>query len=148
MPLSELIMIIMGLMTLSMLAAGIARNIPIPYTFFLVMLGVILGSLAREIHQFEMLLEFQLTPEIVLFIFLPALIFKSAFNLDARQLVKDFAPVLTLAVPALLISTMILGTGLWLLLKMDFLLALLFGALISATDPVAVIALFKELGVP
>ena len=148
MPLSEVILIIMGLLTVAMIAAGMCRNVPIPYTVILVILGIALGNLARSQHEFEILLEFQLTPELVLFLFLPALIFESAFNLDARQLIKDLAPVLVLAIPALLISTAIIGVGLWLALDIELLLALLFGALISATDPVAVIALFKELGAP
>lgn len=148
MPVSELVLITMALLTLAMLAAGISRSLPIPYTVFLVILGVILGAIARHWEPLSLLLDFQLTPDTVLFLFLPALIFESAFNLDGRQLLKDLAPVLTLAIPALLISTAIIGTGLWLILDLDFLLALLFGALISATDPVAVIALFKELGAP
>jgi len=148
MPLSETILIATALLTLAMLAAGLCRTLPIPYTVFLVVIGVILGSLAREWPRFRWLLEFQLTPELVLFLFLPALIFESAFNLDARQLVKDLAPVLALAVPAVLVSTLIIGAGLWASLHLSLLLALVFGALISATDPVAVIALFKELGAP
>ena len=83
-----------------------------------------------------------------MFLFLPALIFESASNLDARQLLKDLGPVLSLAIPALLISTAIVGVGLWWLIDLDIFLALLFGALISATDPVAVVSLFKELGAP
>jgi monovalent cation:H+ antiporter, CPA1 family len=148
MPLSEVVLVVMGLLTVAMLAAGLCRNLPIPYTVFLVIIGMVLGGMARQIPEMELLLEFQLTPEIVLFIFLPALIFESAFNLNARQLLKDLAPVLTLAIPALLISTAIIGVSLWLVLGIDLMIALLFGALISATDPVAVIALFKELGAP
>jgi monovalent cation:H+ antiporter, CPA1 family len=148
MPLSEVVLIVMGLLTVAMLAAGLCRNLPIPYTVFLVIIGMVLGGAARQIPEMEVLLEFQLTPDIVLFLFLPALIFESAFNLNARQLLKDLVPVLTLAVPALLISTAIIGAGLWLILGIDLMIALLFGALISATDPVAVIALFKELGAP
>lgn len=148
MPLSEAILIVMGLLTVAMLAAGICHNLPIPYTVFLVVLGIVLGSFARNETSMSMLLDFQLTPNIVLFLFLPALIFESAFNLNARQLVKDLLPVLILAVPALLISTAFVGIGLWFFLEIDLIVALLFGALISATDPVAVISLFKELGAP
>lgn len=148
MPLSEVILIVVGLLTVAMLAAGICRNIPVPYTVFLVILGILLGSAARNLPELEFLLEFRLTRDVVLFLFLPALIFESAINLDARQLVKDLAPVLVLAVPALLISTLFIGVGLWLVLNIQLMLALMFGALISATDPVAVIALFKELGAP
>ncbi len=148
MPLSEIILVVMGLLTVAMFAAAICRNIPIPYTVFLVILGIILGSLARYNPHFELLLYFQLTPDLVLFLFLPALIFESAIKLDARLLMKDIAPVLVLAIPAMLMSAAIIGLGLWLIQDFNILYALLFGALISATDPVAVIALFKELGAP
>ncbi len=148
MPLSEVILVVMGLLTVAMIAAAICKNIPVPYTVFLVILGIILGSIARHNHEFELLLEFQLTPDLVLFLFLPALIFESALNLDARLLMKDIAPVLVLAIPAMLISAGIIGIGLWMIQDFNVFHALLFGALISATDPVAVIALFKELGAP
>jgi CPA1 family monovalent cation:H+ antiporter len=147
-PLSEAILIIMGLLTVAMLAAGVCRNLPIPYTVFLVIIGIVLGTLARNEESMSVLLDFQLTPDIVLFLFLPALLFESAFNLNARQLVRDLIPVLILAVPALLISTAFIAVGLWFFLEIPLILALLFGALISATDPVAVISLFKELGAP
>ena len=148
MPLSEIILVVMGLLAVSMLVAGLFRNLPIPYTVVLVTLGLFLGWLARTTERADILLEFQLTPELVLFIFLPALIFESAFNMNTRQLVKDLPPILAMAIPALLMSTALIGTGLWLLLDMELIVALLFGVLISATDPVAVISLFKELGVP
>ena len=148
MPLSEVILVVMGLLTVAMIAAAICKNIPVPYTVFLVILGIILGSIARHNQELEFLLEFQLTPDLVLFLFLPALIFESALNLDARLLMKDIAPLLVLAVPAMLISAGIIGTGLWVIQDFNIFHALLFGALISATDPVAVIALFKELGAP
>ncbi len=147
-PLSEFILVVMGLLTVAMIAASICRNIPIPYTVFLVILGIILGSVARHYPEFELLLKFQLTPDLVLFLFLPALIFESAINLDARLLMKDIIPVLVLAVPAMLISAILIGVGLWAIQDFNIFHALLFGALISATDPVAVIALFKELGAP
>jgi len=112
-PLSEAILIIMGLLTVAMLAAGVCHNLPIPYTVFLVIIGIVLGTLARNEESMSVLLDFQLTPDIVLFLFLPALLFESAFNLNARQLVRDLVPVLILAVPALLISTAFIAVGLW-----------------------------------
>lgn len=147
-PLSEIILVVMGLLTVAMIAASICRNIPIPYTVFLVILGIILGAVARQYPELALLLEFQLTSDLVLFLFLPALIFESAINLDARLLMKDIIPILMLAVPALLISAGLISVGLWLIQDFNIFHALLFGALISATDPVAVIALFKELGAP
>ncbi|MDA0820924.1 MAG: cation:proton antiporter [Proteobacteria bacterium] len=148
MPISELVLVVTGLLAISMLAASLTRNSPIPYTVFLVVLGILLSSMADFVPGLGALKEFQLTPDLVFFIFLPALIFESALNLDARQLLKDIAPIFILAAPALVISTAIIGLGIWLYLDLDLILALLFGALISATDPVAVVALFKELGAP
>ncbi len=148
MPLADIILIIMGMLTVAMLVAAACRSLPVPHSVVLVVLGLFMGWLARHEPTFSFLLSFSLTPEIVLFLFLPVLVFESAFNLDARELIKDIAPVVTLAVPALIVSTAVIGTGLWWLFDLDLTLMLLFGALISATDPVAVIALFRELGAP
>ncbi|MDH5611041.1 MAG: cation:proton antiporter [Gammaproteobacteria bacterium] len=148
MPLSETVLVIMALLATGIVASGVFRKLPIPYTVILVVIGIVLTQLSEAWPPLEPLQHFHLTPDLVLFIFLPALIFESGLNLNARQLIKDIAPVLTLAVPALLISTALVGVGLWLLLPIDLMVALLFGALISATDPVAVISLFKELGTP
>ena len=148
MPLSEIILVVMGLLTISMVAAAICSYVPIPYTVFLVILGIFFGSLARQNPELNFLLDFQLSPDLVLFLFLPILVFESAINLDARSLMKDIIPILILAIPALLISTAIVGLGLWFIQDFNIIYALIFGALISATDPVAVISLFKELGAP
>lgn len=147
-PLSETVLLFMGLLAIAMVAASFAGRIPIPFTVILVGIGMALGVASQQFEPLAVLQHLRLTPDMVLFIFLPALIFESGYNLDARQLIKDIVPILTLAVPALLLSATIIGSCLWLLFDMDFSLALLFGALISATDPVAVIALFKELGAP
>lgn len=147
MPLSETVLILAGLLSVAIVSAGVFRSVPIPYTVLLVIIGMLLGEGAHVLPALEPLEKFRLSPDLVFFIFLPALIFESGFNLPARQLVKDLAPILVLAVPALVISTVVVGVGLS-FLDMDLTTALLFGALISATDPVAVIALFKELGAP
>ncbi|MBL4762319.1 MAG: cation:proton antiporter, partial [Gammaproteobacteria bacterium] len=148
MPLSEVLLISMGLLTIAIVAAGLFRDFSIPYTVLLVVIGLGLSELTKTWHWLMPLQEFRLTPDLVFFVFLPALIFESGLSLDARQLIKDLAPVLTLAIPALLISTFLVGVGVWLLVDINFIIALLFGALISATDPVAVVTLFKELGAP
>ena len=148
MPLSDTVLILMGLLTVAMLAAGLFRNLPVPYTVILVIIGMGLAKLSTTWAPLALLEEFRLSPELVFFVFLPALIFEAGFNLDARELLKELPPVLVLAVPALLISTTLVGLGVSLILQIDLITALLFGALISATDPVAVVALFKELGAP
>ncbi|MES0371530.1 MAG: cation:proton antiporter [Mariprofundaceae bacterium] len=148
MPIAETVFIIVCLLAVAVLAAAICRRVPVPFTALLVMLGLLLGWLDHTWEPLQPLQAFHLSPELVLFVFLPALIFESGFNLDGRQLLKDIVPIFTLAVPALLLSAGLIGLGLWWLLDMPLVYALLFGALISATDPIAVVALFKELGAP
>ena len=148
MPVSEIVLVVMGLLAVAMLAASFTRNSPIPYTVFLVVVGVLLSTAANHVPALSSLQDFHLTPDLVFFVFLPALIFESALNLDARRLLKDIAPIFVLAAPALIISTVIIGIGIWWYVDIELILALLFGALIAATDPVAVVALFKELGAP
>jgi CPA1 family monovalent cation:H+ antiporter len=84
----------------------------------------------------------------VLFLFLPTLIFESAYNLDVRKLLQNLAPILALAIPGLLVSTVLIGAIMTFGWGMAWLVALLLGAMISATDPVAVIAIFKDVGAP
>jgi CPA1 family monovalent cation:H+ antiporter len=148
MPVSELVFVLVVLLGIAMLVTGLCRKLPVPFTVVLVVIGVLLSSLAERWAPLEPLQHFELSPEVMLFIFLPALIFESGFALDARQLSKDLPAILILAIPAMLMSTFIVGLGVWLLLDIRLIVALVFGALISATDPVAVVALFKELGAP
>jgi monovalent cation:H+ antiporter, CPA1 family len=148
MPMAEIVLIVMAFLMIGALMAAIFDKVPIPYTVILVLIGAFLQWPSEHIEALEPLRHFELTPDIILFIFLPALIFEAGLGIYARQLAKDIAPILMLAIPALLISTFIVGTGVSLIAGLPFLVALVFGALISATDPVAVIALFKELGAP
>lgn len=131
-----------------MLMTGISQKIRLPYTILLVVTGIILGRIAETWQPLSILTDFRLGPEVMLFVFLPALIFESGYSIDTRQLHQDLPPILMLAIPGMLMSTFIVGFGIWWLLDIKLIVALVFGALISATDPVAVIALFKELGVP
>jgi CPA1 family monovalent cation:H+ antiporter len=148
MPVSEIIYVLVILLGIAMLVTGTCRNLPVPFTVILVIIGMLLGELSHLLPFMEALQGFTLSPEVMLFIFLPALIFESGFALDARQMIKDLPPILILAIPAMLMSTFVVGLGIWWALDIKLIVALVFGALISATDPVAVVALFKELGAP
>lgn len=155
---SQLLNLVIGIVLLMLVAAVttmMSKRLKwLPLTIALVLIGIFISSLADLFGSYSELLgiiaEFELTPELVLFVFIPTLIFESAFNLDARQVSRNILPILTLAVPGLIISTVIIGLIMWTLASQfnDLLVALLLGAILSATDPVAVIAIFKQLGVP
>ena len=59
------------------------------------------------------LADFKISADVILFVFLPTLIFESSLSLDARQLRENLLPILTLAVPGLLLSTAIIGCVVW-----------------------------------
>ena len=136
------------LLLIASLAAVILTRLQFPYTVGLVLLGLLLGGLADWFPALDVLNSLNLSHDLILFVFVPPLIFESAINLDGRLLLRNLTPVLTLAGPGLLISTAIVGAIVTWGTPLTLGQALLFGSLISATDPVAVIALFKELGAP
>ena len=137
---------------ISSLGISAAKKLNLPHTVLLVLIGIGLGMLS-SLPDFHFITEFKLTPELLFYILLPTLIFESAYNMSVRKLVADGGAVLSLAIGSFLLSTALITTLLHfslLLIGLDipFAVTLLFGALISATDPVAVLALFKEYGVP
>jgi CPA1 family monovalent cation:H+ antiporter len=124
----------------------------IPYTVLLVIGGSFLVPLS-QIDAFSFVTSFHLTPELLFFVFLPILIFESAYNINIRNIKENKFSISILAIVGMLISTFFIGfVGQWafhlLGLEIPLLVTLLFGAIISATDPVAVLALFKEYGAP
>jgi CPA1 family monovalent cation:H+ antiporter len=144
----SIVIMVMGLLFTASVVAIAAGKLRFPFTIALVVIGLFLGWASKGTDLLHFLTAFKLTPGVVLYIFLPVLLFESAFNLDSRSLLKNILPIATLAVPGLLISTALVGFGLHYALSLPLVVALLFGSLISATDPVAVVALFKEMGAP
>lgn len=140
------------MLALSSAVYYLAKKLTLPYTVLLSFVGVLLVPLSA-LPAFSFIREFQLTPELLFFIFLPTLLFESAFQMNIRRIVDEFTPIVLLAVFGYLASAFLIGGGLWFAfdligLSVPFFVTLLFGALISATDPVAVLALFKEYGAP
>lgn len=142
-----------GLMAVAALVHSISKRVKLPFTVFLVVVGALLAWLGDHVGFLAPLADLSVNPEVVFFVFLPALVFQSAFHLDARALRENLTPTLMLAVPGLLISTAVIGAVMhtaapWVGVDFTWAEALLLGSILSATDPVAVIALFSQLGAP
>lgn len=157
-------------LTLAVLMLPVAARSRIPYTVLLAVIGVALGLAAQQIgagagevghdphpvhgggsfwvQLFNAIAGLRITADVILFLFLPALVFESALSLDLRKLLADVRPILFLAVVGVLVSTAIVGLTLANVSGMAIIVCLLLGAIVSATDPVAVIALFKDLNAP
>lgn len=134
--------LIIELLLIATLVAIVVRRLRVPYTVALVVVGLAL-TFNIGLH-----IQIDLTPEIILALFVPPLVFEAAFHLDLRRLKATLPAVLFLAVPGVLLTTAIVGGIVAYGLGIPLAAGLVFGALISATDPVAVVALFRTLGVP
>ncbi len=135
-----------------------ARRTGIPFTVAMLSAGGLGGLALRAIEgEHSGIVEILghgggISPHLIIFVFLPALVFESSFAIDTHSLRKNLGAIVVLAVPMLIVATgltalMMVGiTGSswgWSLPA-----ALVFGALISATDPVAVVAILREVGAP
>ena len=157
--LSPLFFVIISLMTGAIMKFVLRKN-TFPYTVGLFCFGILLGVMCRSgvlndtgILRVSIESVGSISPDLILYIFLPILIFDAAYELDIHIFRKSLLNASILAVPGvivalLLTATMIMGMAgfmpgmeMW-----NWQYALMFGALISATDPVAVVALLKELG--
>jgi len=147
--LATTVMAVIALLLLAAISAVVTKRLRFPHTVGLVLLGVALAFVAEDFAEVGAVLEqFKLAPAMIMFLFIPLLIFESAFNTDVRRLWREIVPVAVLAGPGLLLSTALIGTLVYAFTSLPLGSALIFGCLISATDPVAVIALFKDLGAP
>lgn len=142
-----------GMMVVAAAVHALSKRFKVPFTVTLVVVGAILAWLSDRVDFLAPIASLTVTPDAVLFVFLPTLIFQSAFHLDARALRENLTATLTLAVPGLLFSTAVIGgimhvAAPWVGVHLNWAEALLLGSILSATDPVAVIALFSQLGAP
>ncbi|MBT3647291.1 MAG: cyclic nucleotide-binding domain-containing protein [Flavobacteriales bacterium] len=142
------------------------KIIPIPFTAVLLIIGIILGVLNRMglfMHWGPVDVSFvndsfiwaaNIDPHMLFFVFLPILIFEAAFAMDLHTFKKSAVNSVILAVPGILVALLLTGVMVYAIDMLDiglegwanWSLAFMFGSVISATDPVAVVALLKDLG--
>src|ERR1700730_2709225 len=127
--------------------AMLAKRLRIPYTVSLVFGGLLLGIIPIPIlsplqpgHRPDWL-----TPDVILILFLPALVFEGSVKLDVRELLRNSVPLLLLATAGVLRASLVTGYLVHWWIGLPVLIALLFGCIISATDPISVLAIFKDL---
>lgn len=131
---------VIGLFLIASLVGIITNKLRLPYTVGLVLIGLILSLQEQG--------NIEIPPEIFLGLLVPPLIFEAAFHINVGNLLKDLAPILALAIPGVLITTLLVGGVVAWGTGYPLAIAMIFGSLVAATDPVAVIALFRSLGVP
>jgi CPA1 family monovalent cation:H+ antiporter len=138
----------LALFLLATTVAVAARHLRVPYTVALVVAGLTLGWT-------QVLAPPRLTRELLYAVFLPGLIFEAAFHLDFKKFWANKLAIHALAVPGLVLATALTAAivapaveALGLARGFTLTHGLVFAALLAATDPIAVVGLFKSLGVP
>jgi CPA1 family monovalent cation:H+ antiporter len=160
-------LLITSVLLLLLIASGVAvaaRHLRIPYTVGLVLIGLVIaffaptltaGKTGETLNQLLDISKNPLLPEIILGLLVPPLVFEAAFHIKTTDLQRDFWLIALFAIPGVIITTFLVGGMIsWgsvmipAIAVIPLPVALVFGALVSATDPVAVVALFRRLGVP
>ena len=135
------VQILILLLIVTLIVALLSRRLRVPYTLLLVIVGFVVGLLPFLPNE-------HIDPNLVLYVFIPALLFEGAWNAELDRLEADWLPIVLLAIPGLVLSLLMVAAALYWGIGLSWLLALLVAAIVSPTDPVAVIALFQQLGVP
>jgi monovalent cation:H+ antiporter, CPA1 family len=128
------------LLFLSALVAMLSRRLHLPYTVGLVLAGMAL-------YLFRIHLKWHLSRDLIFSVFLPPLVFEAALFINWQEFKKDLPVIALLATVGVILAATVTAVGMHYALDWDWGSAILFGVLIAATDPVSVIATFKEAGV-
>jgi monovalent cation:H+ antiporter, CPA1 family len=132
---------IASLLLIAAIVAMAVRRLKIPYTVGLMLTGIVLAISPFPTDDVE------ITKDMIFTIFLPPLIYEAAIYIKWQEVRRDLPVILTLAIVGVLLSAGVTALGMHYLAQWGWPSALLFGVLIAATDPVSVIATFKEAGV-
>ena len=145
---SSTIEFLIWLLIAASVIAVIAARIRIPYTVALVLGGLLLGSFHLPVLQtlFAHPPDW-LTPDVSLVIFLPALLFEGSLKIQFRRLRESLVPIGLLATVGVIAATMISGFAVHWALEIPLIIALVFGAIVAATDPISVLAIFEDMAV-
>ena len=124
----------------AIVVAIVARRMGLPYTVGLVLTGIGLAVTGLETGA-------MLTHDFIFDVILPPLLFEAALSIHWRELRRDMLPVVVLSTFGVVISAVVVAAGMVEFLAWPAAPAIVFGVLIAATDPIAVLAMFKDTGI-
>lgn len=147
---NEIFIQILLLLTISIIVIALTKLVNRPYSISLVLVGLLLGlteiPLLEEAEQF--IVQSEVFQVIIISLFLPILLGDASLKLSFDQLRKEKGPVLALALGGTLLSFILIGIGAHYLIGLSIIMSFTFASLMSATDPISVISIFKTLGIP
>ncbi len=140
------------------LSEPLSERLRLPFSVILAVMGAMIGGVAlavlssdlsTEINPiFRRLLELPIRSNVFLYVLLPTLLFQVALMVNARRMLDDWVPILVMAVGAVIASTVIIGMALKPFTTISLAACLLIGAIVSTTDPSAVVSIFRNIAAP
>ncbi len=150
MAISTLILMLALMLLLALLLKPFAERFNIPFAGILIVTGFV-GSEIIVANGGDTGIRYDSFHDLIMYVFLPLLIFEAAYKIDASQLLKQIGVILFFAVPIMLLSTFVAAAVIYYGIgypdAFPWIAALLTGALLASTDPVAVLALMRKAGV-
>ncbi len=150
--------VIASLFLVIALAEPLAARLKLPYTVILATFGILVGAGATFFLRTEMtdvlnpvaeaILGLPIRSNAFLYIFLPTLLFQATLGMNLRRMLDDWVPILVLAVVAVVVATLSVGYALSFTSTLPLVACLLIGAIVSTTDPSAVVSIFRSITAP
>jgi len=152
-----LVAIVAALFAVISLGEPLADWLRLPYTVVLAIVGALIGSVALWLAQGNLasagpvardVLAFPIRANVFLYVLLPTLLFQVALGLNLRRMADDWVPILVMAVLAVVVATFVIGYALTPFTTIPLVACLMLGAIVSTTDPSAVVSIFRNIAAP
>ncbi|QCO57512.1 cyclic nucleotide-binding domain-containing protein (plasmid) [Pseudorhodobacter turbinis] len=150
--------IIASLFLLIGAAEPLAKHLRLPYAVIIALLGIMVAAAATFFLRTDLtdalnpiavaILALPIRSNVFLYVFLPTLVFQVTLGLNLRRMADDWVPILVLAVVAVFVATFVVGYSLAYVSSLSLAAALLVGAIVSTTDPSAVVSIFRSISAP
>ncbi|MFN3277653.1 MAG: cation:proton antiporter [Paracoccus hibiscisoli] len=138
-------------------AEPLAARLSLPFSVMLAAVGIMIGGGALFLLRTDLtdtlnpvaesILSLPIRSSVFLYVFLPTLIFQATLEMNIRRMMDDWVPIMTLAVVAVVAATLTIGYALY-WAGVPLMVGLLIGAIVSTTDPSAVVTIFRSLSAP
>jgi CPA1 family monovalent cation:H+ antiporter len=157
MDLQVILLLLAALLIAVAFSQPLADRLGLSQSVLLALVGIVIGltsiilshtGLSEFASMANAIVNLPFRSEAFLYIFLPTLVFEAGLNIEVRLIVEDAAPILLLAVVAVLVATAFIGAALAPLAAVPAVACFMLGSVVATTDPVAVIAIFRDVGAP
>ncbi|MCK0140528.1 cation:proton antiporter [Aliiroseovarius sp. F47248L] len=139
-------------------AEPLAARLRLPYSAILALLGILIGFCAIFFLRTDLtdalnpvaeaIINLPIRSNVFLYVFLPTLLFQATLGMNLRRMLDDWVPIMVLAVVAVVVATLSVGYALSWTSALPLAACLLIGAIVSTTDPSAVVSIFRSISAP